>query len=83
MSDTDQKVAIITGGSQGIGASLVTAYRSQGWRVVATARTMKPAEDPDVLTVGLILGRFPNAQALPLPFVPEHMDHGSRRWRRL
>jgi NAD(P)-dependent dehydrogenase (short-subunit alcohol dehydrogenase family) len=29
MSDKGQKVAIITGGSQGIGASLVTAYRRQ------------------------------------------------------
>jgi NAD(P)-dependent dehydrogenase (short-subunit alcohol dehydrogenase family) len=48
---TSQKVAIITGGSQGIGASLVTAYRQRGWSVVATARSMKPAEDPDVLTV--------------------------------
>jgi NAD(P)-dependent dehydrogenase (short-subunit alcohol dehydrogenase family) len=51
MSQTGQKVAIITGGSQGIGASLVTAYRQQGWSVVATARAIKPAEDPDVLTV--------------------------------
>ena len=51
MNKPGQKVAIITGGSQGIGASLVTAYRRQGWSVVATARTMKPAEDPDVLTV--------------------------------
>jgi NAD(P)-dependent dehydrogenase (short-subunit alcohol dehydrogenase family) len=51
MTGNDQRVAIITGGSQGIGASLVTAYRRQGWSVVATARTMKPAEDPDVLTV--------------------------------
>jgi NAD(P)-dependent dehydrogenase (short-subunit alcohol dehydrogenase family) len=51
MNQTGQKVAIITGGSQGIGASLVTAYRRQGWRVVATARTMKPTEDPGVLTV--------------------------------
>ncbi len=51
MSDKGQQVAIITGGSQGIGASLVTAYRRQGWRVVATARTMTPTEDPDVLTV--------------------------------
>jgi NAD(P)-dependent dehydrogenase (short-subunit alcohol dehydrogenase family) len=48
---TAQKVAIITGGSQGIGAGLVAAYRRQGWSVVATARTMKAAEDPDVLTV--------------------------------
>jgi len=51
MSDKGQKVAIIIGGSQGIGASLVTAYRRQGWSVVATARTMTPTEDRDVLTV--------------------------------
>jgi NAD(P)-dependent dehydrogenase (short-subunit alcohol dehydrogenase family) len=51
MSQASQKVAVITGGSQGIGASLVTAYRERGWGVVATARTMKPAEDPDVLAV--------------------------------
>ncbi len=51
MNQTAHKVAIITGGSQGIGASLVAAYRRQGWGVVATARTMKPTEDPDVLTV--------------------------------
>jgi NAD(P)-dependent dehydrogenase (short-subunit alcohol dehydrogenase family) len=51
MNDPGQKVAIITGGSQGIGASVVAAYRRQGWSVVATARTMKPAEDSGVLTV--------------------------------
>ncbi len=51
MNQTSQKVAIITGGSQGIGASLVAAYREQGWSVVATARTMKPSEDPDVLAI--------------------------------
>jgi NAD(P)-dependent dehydrogenase (short-subunit alcohol dehydrogenase family) len=51
MNRAGHKVAIITGGSQGIGASLVTAYRRQGWAVVATARMMKPTDDPDVLTV--------------------------------
>ncbi len=51
MTEASQKVAVITGGSQGIGAGLVAAYRRQGWRVVATARTMKPAEDPGVLTI--------------------------------
>jgi NAD(P)-dependent dehydrogenase (short-subunit alcohol dehydrogenase family) len=51
MSDKGQQVAITTGGSQGIGASLITAYRSQDRSVVATARTMTPTEDPDVLTV--------------------------------
>ena len=47
----DQQVAIITGGSQGIGAALVAGYRQRGWAVVATSRTIKPAADPGVLTV--------------------------------
>jgi NAD(P)-dependent dehydrogenase (short-subunit alcohol dehydrogenase family) len=51
MNGKDRKVAVITGGSQGIGAGLVAAYRREGWAVVANARTVKPAEDPDVLTV--------------------------------
>jgi NAD(P)-dependent dehydrogenase (short-subunit alcohol dehydrogenase family) len=50
MSETS-RVAIITGGSQGIGAGLVAAYRERGWAVVASARTIKPAEEPDLLAV--------------------------------
>jgi NAD(P)-dependent dehydrogenase (short-subunit alcohol dehydrogenase family) len=45
------KVAIITGGSQGIGAGLVAGYRQRGWAVVASARTIKASQDPDLLTV--------------------------------
>ena len=45
------RVAIITGGSRGIGAGLVAGYRGQGWAVVATALAIKPSPDPDVLTV--------------------------------
>jgi NAD(P)-dependent dehydrogenase (short-subunit alcohol dehydrogenase family) len=51
MNRANQKVAIITGGSRGIGAGLVNAYRRQGWSVVATARAMKPTGDPDVFTI--------------------------------
>jgi NAD(P)-dependent dehydrogenase (short-subunit alcohol dehydrogenase family) len=51
MSEAERPVAIITGGSQGIGAALVAGYRRQGWAVVATSLTIKPADDPDVLTV--------------------------------
>ena len=51
MSEQDRKVAIITGGSQGIGAGLVAGYRRRGWAVVATSRTIKPAGDPAVLTI--------------------------------
>ena len=45
------KVAVITGGSQGIGAGLVAGYRGRGWSVVASALTIKPSDDPDLLTV--------------------------------
>jgi NAD(P)-dependent dehydrogenase (short-subunit alcohol dehydrogenase family) len=45
------RVAVITGGSQGIGAGLVAGYRQRGWAVVANARTMKPAADPGIVTV--------------------------------
>ena len=48
---TDQRVAIVTGASQGIGAGLVAGYRAQGWAVVANALTMTPSDDPAVLTV--------------------------------
>ena len=51
MSENRQKVAIVTGGSQGIGAGIVAGYREQGWAVVANARTMKPSDDPAVATV--------------------------------
>src|SRR5215468_1426974 len=47
----EQKVAIITGASQGIGEALVKAYRDRNYRVVANARSIKPSSDPDVLTV--------------------------------
>ena len=51
MNGSGQKVAVITGGSQGIGAGLVAGYRELGWAVVASARRMKPSDDPDLLAV--------------------------------
>ena len=51
MTEDRQRVAVITGGSQGIGAGLVDGYRRRGWAVVASARTMKPVTDPDIVTV--------------------------------
>jgi NAD(P)-dependent dehydrogenase (short-subunit alcohol dehydrogenase family) len=46
-----QKVAIVTGASQGIGASVVAAYRDRGWAVVANSRSIAPSDDPAVVTV--------------------------------
>lgn len=51
MTQTGQKVAIITGGSQGIGAGLVDAYRQRGWAVVASSLSIKPSKDPHILTI--------------------------------
>ena len=52
-----QKVAIVTGASQGIGESLVTAYRKLGYRVVAVARGIGESGDPDLLTIQADLSR--------------------------
>jgi NAD(P)-dependent dehydrogenase (short-subunit alcohol dehydrogenase family) len=49
--DIEQKVAVITGASQGIGAALVKAYRDRHYRVVATARSIRPSNDDEILTL--------------------------------
>ncbi|MFP3552307.1 SDR family oxidoreductase [Paraburkholderia sp. SIMBA_049] len=47
----EQKVVIVTGASQGIGAGVVKAYRDRNFRVVATSRSIQPSDDPDIATV--------------------------------
>lgn len=49
--NSQQKVAIVTGASQGIGASLVKALRDRNYRVVANSRSIQPSSDPDVIAV--------------------------------
>ena len=48
---SEQKVVIITGASQGIGAGLVRAYRDRNYRVIASSRSIQPSGDADILTV--------------------------------
>jgi NAD(P)-dependent dehydrogenase (short-subunit alcohol dehydrogenase family) len=48
---TEQKVAIITGASQGIGAAFVKAYRERNYQVVATSRSIEPSDDDAVIAV--------------------------------
>ncbi|MET4389174.1 NAD(P)-dependent dehydrogenase (short-subunit alcohol dehydrogenase family) [Bradyrhizobium sp. F1.4.3] len=48
---SEAKVAVITGASRGIGASLLKAYREIGYRVVASARTIGKSNDPAMLAV--------------------------------
>ncbi|MEV4758469.1 SDR family oxidoreductase [Micromonospora sp. NPDC049559] len=51
MNTREQKVAIVTGASRGIGSGLAEAYRKLGYAVVATSRSIDPLDDADVLTV--------------------------------
>jgi NAD(P)-dependent dehydrogenase (short-subunit alcohol dehydrogenase family) len=47
----EQKVVVITGASQGIGAELVKGYRDRNYRVVANSRSIKPSSDPGILAI--------------------------------
>ncbi|TCK39316.1 NAD(P)-dependent dehydrogenase (short-subunit alcohol dehydrogenase family) [Paraburkholderia sp. BL8N3] len=53
---SSQKVVIVTGASQGIGAELVKGFRERDYRVVATARSIKPTDDPNIVTVAGDIG---------------------------
>lgn len=52
----EQKVAIVTGASQGLGEAIVKGYRDRNWRVVANSRSIKPSSDPGVLAVAGDIG---------------------------
>jgi NAD(P)-dependent dehydrogenase (short-subunit alcohol dehydrogenase family) len=49
--NSTQKVAIITGASQGIGAGLVKAFRNRDYRIIANSRSIQPSSDPDVVAI--------------------------------
>ena len=53
---TSKKVVVVTGASQGIGAEVVKAFRKLGYRVVATARSIRPSDDANILTVAGDIG---------------------------
>src|ERR1700730_13645525 len=59
---TSQKVVVVTGASQGIGAEVVKAFRKLDYRIVATARSIKPSDDPNILTVAGDIGDPATAQ---------------------
>jgi len=49
--NTQQKVVLITGASQGIGAGIVRAYRDSGYAVVANSRGIRAGADAGVIAV--------------------------------
>ena len=70
-----QKVAIVTGASQGIGAGVVKGLRDRGYRVVATSRSIKPSDDADFVTVAGDIGSADTAQRV--------VDEAVRRFGRV
>jgi NAD(P)-dependent dehydrogenase (short-subunit alcohol dehydrogenase family) len=52
----DQKVVIVTGASQGIGAGIVEGYRNAGYVVVANSRSIQPSRNEKLLTVAGDIG---------------------------
>jgi NAD(P)-dependent dehydrogenase (short-subunit alcohol dehydrogenase family) len=48
---TSHKVVVVTGASQGIGAEVVNAFRKLDYRIVATARSIKPSDDANILII--------------------------------
>lgn len=46
-----QKVVVVTGASQGIGAGIVKRYREQGYMVVANSRNIEQGSDEGVIAV--------------------------------
>jgi NAD(P)-dependent dehydrogenase (short-subunit alcohol dehydrogenase family) len=69
-------VAIITGASQGIGAGLVTGYRSAGYAIVGVALSFPPADrdEGDYVTVA---GDIADAQTARIA-VDQALDHFGR-----
>src|SRR5580693_10226600 len=51
MTNTETKVAVVTGASQGIGAALVQGFKNRNYCVIALSRSIKPSTDPNVVTV--------------------------------
>ena len=61
---SEQKVAIITGASQGIGAGLVKAFQDRNYRVVATSRSIEQTGDQDIVAVRGDVGDPATAEAV-------------------
>src|SRR5262245_33811780 len=61
---SNQKVAIVTGASQGIGAGLVKALRERNYGVIATSRSITASNDPGVLAIAGDIGHADTAKRI-------------------
>jgi NAD(P)-dependent dehydrogenase (short-subunit alcohol dehydrogenase family) len=72
---SEQKVAIVTGASQGIGAGLAQAYHRAGYAVVGTSRSISPSDERGFLTVQGDITQVDTAQRV--------VDEATRRFGRI
>ena len=57
-----QKVVVVTGASQGIGATVVKAFGKLDYRIIATSRSIKPSDDENILNIAGDIGDPTTAQ---------------------
>lgn len=57
-----QKVVVVTGAPQGIGAEVVKAFRKLDYRIVATSRSIKSSDDENILNIAGDIGDPTTAQ---------------------
>ncbi|MGO4398035.1 SDR family NAD(P)-dependent oxidoreductase [Achromobacter sp. PAB15] len=60
----EQKVAIVTGASQGLGEGIARAFLDRGYRVVGTSRSIQPSDDPNYLTIAGDIGDLATGKAV-------------------
>jgi NAD(P)-dependent dehydrogenase (short-subunit alcohol dehydrogenase family) len=70
-----EKVAVITGASHGIGASLVSAYSEAGYNVVANSRSIGASTNPRIVNIAGDIGEPDTADRI--------MNEGVGRFGRL
>jgi len=73
-SPEPRKVAIVTGGSQGIGAGIARGFLGLGYRVLATSLSISPSDSADVHTVQGDISQAETAQRV----VHETLDRFGR-----
>jgi NAD(P)-dependent dehydrogenase (short-subunit alcohol dehydrogenase family) len=71
----NEKVAVITGASRGIGASLVSAYREAGFNIVANSRSIGISTNPSIVNIPGDIGQAETARRI--------MSEGVERFGRL
>ena len=60
----NEKVAVITGASHGIGASLVSAYREAGFNIVANSRSIGISTNPSIVNIPGDIGQAETARRI-------------------